>query len=306
MAADDARTRSWMFVCNDYIPEDDRHLQSVIEAYCSYGVYGHRTESIHGYIELKNAKTEKQILSLFTRCQVEPRSGTPTEARDSCIEGSTNIYTYGKFPKGQGKRTDLDMVRNNIKRGIRTKPSDTSQQGRRLLETLESEPEKERDWKPTVFWLYGKFPDQLMRRAIGMCEDPYTARYPLLWEGYNGQESVILDDFSAIWFSCEELMRLLGEFPYPVKTGRGKRQLLAKTIIIITYDDPTDLFPKTSVIPRRILLYRPDKIIWIGADQEVQEYPNTPIPDPLKDSRDPDKCETILLDTPPKRRPRYV
>lgn len=78
----------------------------------------------------------------------------------------------------------------------------------------------------------------------------------LWWDGYDGQETVLLDDYTG-WLPMAVLLRLLDRYPMTGQVKGGQTWLRMKTIIITSnfgyqewYKDPTTRF--LDALQRRI------------------------------------------------------
>ena len=84
-------------------------------------------------------------------------------------------------------------------------------------------------------------------RAFKMAGNDYYLYNPGImgkwWEGYDGQETVIIDDVRPEHFrSATEILTLLHEFPTRVEQKGGSRQLKAKKIIITSVLSPEEFW----------------------------------------------------------------
>ena len=112
-------------------------------------------------------------------------------------------------------------------------------QGLRFAEGLKKYYETKRNWKPTVIWYYGKPGTGKTHKAMDIChqqtdedniyEQLNTGQW---WEGYDGQEYVVIDDMRGDFMKFNEFIKLIDRYPYRVQTKGSTRQFLAKVIII--------------------------------------------------------------------------
>jgi len=90
------------------------------------------------------------------------------------------------------------------------------------------------------------------------CIDEYPGAYwksrDSWWDGYEAQETVILDEFYG-WLPYDTLLRLCDRYPMSVEVKGGKTQFLAKTIVITTNKVPSKWYgPKVyfEALQRRV------------------------------------------------------
>ena len=177
---------------------------------------------------------------------------------DNCkyCSKDNNVREWGIRPK-QGFRTDLEAVKDSIMNHEITvddicveQPNVYHQYGR-TLEKLEDIAlrKKYRTWMTEGVWLYGKTGTGKSHEAFKDF-DPDT-HYVLpndngWWDGYKGQEIVIINEFrGGILFS--ELLDLVDKFPKSVKRrGREPVPFLAKKVIITSSLHPEEVYSNIS------------------------------------------------------------
>lgn len=232
------------------------------------------TGNIHhqGYVEfIKNVslgKTDRSFLKkLHKTIHWEKRKGTCEQAIKYC-EKDGDFHEVGDRPnKEQGHRTDLDDVKQMVKEG---KPMSeiaelcTSYQGLRMAEKLKEYITVKRNWVPEVFWYYGPTGCGKSKRAFEEAgENAWISGKDLRWwQGYDGHENVIFDDFRGDFCKFHELLRILDRYPYTVEVKGGSRQLVAKKIWITCPLHPTDVYKNQEDIEQ--LLRRITKIEFLG------------------------------------------
>jgi len=103
-------------------------------------------------------------------------------------------------------------------------------QNRMSLSAYIAEKSGARDWKTTVVVLWGD-------TGIGKsrwCKDNYPNAYwkpkSKWWDGYKGQDVVIVDDFYG-WLPIDDLLRLCDRYPKLEERKGSVCQFLAKTLI---------------------------------------------------------------------------
>ena len=235
------RSRDWCFTLNNYTDDEVSKINEM-EIICAYLVYGKEvgekgTPHLQGYIYFSNAKTFSKMKKLFPeRTHLEKTSGTPKQASDYCKKDGEFIE-YGNLPDKQGKRTDLDDVKEILKET--GKMSDVvsiakSNQSVRMAQEILKYHEKKRNWKPEVLWFYGPTGTGKSKTAYEILgEDCYTTMDTgKWWEGYDAHENVHIEDMRKDFLKFHQLLKLLDRYAYRVECKGGSRQFLAKKIII--------------------------------------------------------------------------
>ena len=62
------------------------------------------------------------------------------------------------------------------------------------------------------------------------------------WDGYCGQETVIVDEMYGHRFSFSELLQLLDRYPFQVETKGGVRQFTSRRIVFTSNQHPEDWY----------------------------------------------------------------
>ena len=194
------------------------------------------TEHLQGYVYWEGAKTMKQLTKKFPGVHWIVAKGSAEQNKEYCTKTDSEAVIWGEPPR-QGKRKDLDVVRELVAegRGLGEIVMECrSFQSFKLAETMMKYNEKKRDWKPKVEWYYGKTGCGKTRSALEAFEDRYwiSGKNLKWWEGYDAEPCVLIDDFRKDFCTFHELLRILDRYEYRIECKGGSRQLLAKHIII--------------------------------------------------------------------------
>jgi len=76
------------------------------------------------------------------------------------------------------------------------------------------------------------------------------------WDGYTGQETVIIDDFTPKSYRLSYMLNLLDRYAMTIDTKGGSTQMLAKNIIITSNYNPEDLYTKEDCKEHKNALLR--------------------------------------------------
>lgn len=213
-------------------------------------------------VRLSAAKKELGL----TKAHLEKRRGTREQARDYCMKEDSRLdgpYEEGTWSSGgQGKRNDVERVADMVKQGASEKDiaeehPTTYMRMYRGIRELKNVLTEKRTWKPNVEVYWG--PTGTGKSLIAA--ECYPNAFRMTdekgwWDGYDGHEDVIIDDFRPGWWSLTNMLNLLdrGEMRVPIKCG--SKQFVAKNIIITSNIDPrlwyTNEKQATAAIMRRI------------------------------------------------------
>lgn len=256
-----SRSRSWIW---DHFG-DQKELEQLMGKnkwmttgviYCVVGLEKGKTDNWHlqGYTEWKSGKTKRQmyeyVLGKNTTIQfwIDKRRGKPAKASTYCKKGQRFIEV-GTLPVGQGKRTDLDNVRTALEDGanLREIVQENRIQSYTFAKIWMTWFEKQRDFTPEVYWLWGPSGTGKTYRAkqLAIKEDAYWLVIPetgskVWWDGYDKHTCIIIDDYRPWAMSMRNLITIIGDAPCRAEIKGGFRQLLAHKIIITTNKSPED------------------------------------------------------------------
>lgn len=201
-----------------------------------------KRKHLQGYIEFTKEHTFNKLQKNLKNIHFEGRLGTQEEAIKYCKKEG-DYQEYGT-PKQQGKRTDLKIIIDDIQSGktntdsiIINEPMLFHQYGR----TLEKAEDialrtRYRNWTTQGILYWGKTGTGKTYRAF---QDFSPSTHYVLnlndngwWDGYKGQETVIINEFRG-QITYSELLDLVDKYPKTVKRrGREPVPFLAKTLIL--------------------------------------------------------------------------
>lgn len=198
-------------------------------------------------------------------CHVEPTYGN-WEENEAYISKDGNWACYGDKPK-QGARGDLDETKKLLLAGEITvdqiceeNPMMYHQYGRTLskLETIALR-KKWRKWMTKGIWYTGD-------TGVGKSHKAFEGYNPEThfvkdlstkwWDGYKGQETVILNEFSGQLKWCR-LMDLVDKWPCMVCIRNQESvPFLAKTVIVTSINHPDDIYTYKMQIPKHVAEFK--------------------------------------------------
>jgi len=219
-------------------------IQKVAEE-TTYFVYGKEvgesgTPHLQMYLEFKSSRSFNAVTKLLKGCHVEPRKGSSVQASEYCKK-EKDFEEFGTIKQKPGTRNDLTEIKDRIMTeqacmmDLIQDETIRNYQGLRTAEKLLTYVERERDWKPEIFWYYGKSGVGKSRLAEEQCKGKRTYRANSngkFWDGYDGHSHVIIDDIRPEWKSWADLLHLLDRYAYKVEVKGGMRSFLATHIYI--------------------------------------------------------------------------
>lgn len=257
-----SRNRNWCFTINNYTADE---IEACKQLKYTYIIIGDEkgengTPHLQGYVEFADAHSMSAIKKTLSRAHLEISKGNAEHNKAYCSKEKT-LFEDGK-PKRQGKRNDIQRVRDDLSDGANMRSivsTATSLQSIRIAEIYLTYNEPKRNWKPIVKWYWGPTGTGKTFTAYKELEDVYTAGDTAKWwQGYDGHENVIIDDFRSSFIRFNELLKLLDAYPYLVEVKGGSRQFLARNIIITSPFPPTEVYNTSEEVEQ--LIRRIDEI----------------------------------------------
>lgn len=271
-----SRVRRWCFTLNNYTEAEltifEYAKDNMEEYFLRRLIVGKEvgekgTPHLQGYLGFTKPMTVKAVNKLFgNRLHLSVTKGTEEQNDEYCSKECIwiDVGTNAK----PGARTDIAAVKQCLQeggniRGMFEKEQITSFQGLRMAEHMMKYFEGERHWAVDVFVFVGEPGSGKSRMAYEENPEAYTkpGSTGKWWEGYDGHETVIMDDFRDSDMPLTEFLRIIDRHPHRVECKGGSRQLLAKKIIITTVIHPDKWYGHAKGEPKAQISRR-IKEIW--------------------------------------------
>lgn len=291
-----SKSRAFTFTVNNYTDSDIKALKLWD---CRYMIFQEEkgkngTPHLQGYFYHENKRTFsgtlKKLSLLVPHLHLEIAFSTPTKNKAYCSKISdrisgTEVYEAGEFPQ-QGLRTDLIDICEKLRMHTITMkeiavehPVLWIQYGKRLTQYahLFDEP---RDWKTEVIVYWGPSGTgkswRVQREArIGAYHMLITTKDRLpFFDGYHGQEDVIIDEYRGeIPFPI--FLQMLDRYPLTVQIKGSSATFLAKRIFITSNLPPHRWYPfEEDVKPllRRLTKVEHMETPYIPLGEDIRRY----------------------------------
>lgn len=264
------RHRAWCWTLNNYNADEEAAIKAALQK-ANYAVCGHEvgdsgTPHLQGYFQWPTLISFKQVKEkLGERAHVEPAKGSPVQNKGYCTKGGS-YWEIGEC-KRQGERTDLEDIRKKVKEGqtFTTLIEDGySLQALKYAEKIMPYIQPPQREKPTVYWFHGPSGAGKTRTAMEMANGRSYWVSPagkLQWfDGYDGQDVVILDDYRASDSAYHDMLRLLDRYPCRVPIKGSYREWKPKVIIITSRYKPELTFNLSEKDDIAQILRRIDRV----------------------------------------------
>jgi len=230
------------------------------------------THKIHlqGYCQFNTTMRLAAVKKISATAHWEVRHGTHEQAVAYCKKEESRLngpWEVGQATGGQGKRNDLEAIHNLV---LAKKTN---------LEILEEVGAGASRFAKNITWL--RFTDQEAdsdRQLVGMKvltlygatgmgktyaavnvlaggKDYYMAECPshkdskLWFDGYEGQKTLILDDFSGDFCAFRFLLRLLDKYKLKVEVKGGHAWAVWTTVVITSNIHPSGWYSSVDLAP---------------------------------------------------------
>jgi len=231
--------KNWCFTLNNPNEEDVAAFNAAITEHSAFAVYQHEvgesgTRHLQGFLHFGNKVRLEWIRARFSpRAHYECARGTVAQNVAYCTKEDTRAadsvpFTFGEQPAGAGARTDLEDVAAEIvvkRRRLTDVAADFPVDFIKYhggLTALSARLAQPRRWKSVVYWLYGSTGCGKSRAADRLAPTAYWKmggnRW---WDGYEGHEDVIIDDYRRDLCPFHELLRLFDRYPMRVEYKGG-------------------------------------------------------------------------------------
>lgn len=252
------RNRSWCWTLNNPVeePEEICYAYHQGDLGIKYLIFqreqgDQHTEHFQGYVEFITLKSLAQVRGWLPLAHWEIRRGSRLQARDYCRKEESRIegpWEVGTFMQ-QGERTDLVQFIADVREGLQTSELIDRHPGvmcryPRFVGTIRTAQVRQRRLDLRVELHYGD-------TGLGKTRSAYD-RYPELYaipitngqmwfDGYDGQEVVLMDDFAGAASKMElvKFLRLIDIYPVLVPV-KGSHVYFEPMTIIVT----TNLHPR--------------------------------------------------------------
>lgn len=230
------------------------------------------TNRLHfqGYLELKMPTKASTVQNYFPygRFHIAVCNGTAEENIAYCTKESTRVrgpWSRGESAGGQGRRTDLEAVAQRVKEGASLKEVATSDpaiyirnfKGLEKLHALFNKPPER--GQPEIFYYWGSpgcGKSRYVRHKLAGEKVYFANDHKDGWfDGYDGEETVVFDDFQG-QFPLQMMLKILDYGPLRLWVKGASVQLYATIFYFTSNHPPRALVSRSSWATR---LARPSR-----------------------------------------------
>lgn len=256
------RRRNFCWTLNNYTPEDMRALETIKCRAIGYGEEVSKTGTPHlqGWIAFTNGKTlMSAIKALPDACHVECMLGDCQHSVVYCSKLQCVYHTRGQVPQSRRKASQTNGKKGGEAEKRRWKDAFEAAQDGRLDEVpcdirmryygtikrirADHLPTPDEVSELTNVWIYGPSGTGKSRHVRDTYPDLYTKLNNKWWDGYAGQETVLIDDFDKYDIALTgSLKRWCDHYPFPAELKGSVRSIRPKRIVITSNYHPRDIW----------------------------------------------------------------
>ncbi len=216
----------------------------------------------------------KRILGVDS-AHVEPRRGTHLEAKEYCSkcesrEPGSLVVELGREPVGGGHRSDLTELAADIRAGrteldlFERHPLGYLRYAR-SIERARGLYSRGRSAAAVVTVLWGDTGTGKTRAAFDRFPDAYwlppANGGTIWWPGYDGESTVIVDEFGAGGWPLTYWLTVCDRYPLRVQTKGSHLKLAATRFVFTSNLSPMDWYPNAGQRHREALIRRLTNVV---------------------------------------------
>lgn len=242
--------RHWCFTLNNYTQDDLDQLGSVN---CRYVTYGRevapdtQTPHLQGFISFKDCKTLSAVKKYLPRAHLEAKSPDSTfdQAIGYCHKTDASPYERGDRPQdavsqGVNERKRWDDARQAALDGrFSDIPSDMYVRYQSSFKRMRKEdtavPDDLEEAPTYGIWIYGPPRTGKSHMARSSYAPVYLKDINKWWDGYDGQDNVLIDEFSPnhAQFLTDYMKKWVDRWTFSAEM-KGSRTVIRPKKIIVT------------------------------------------------------------------------
>jgi len=210
-------------------------------------------EHLQGFLQLKKRTRLGGLKKLFgKKVHFEARRGSAKEAKAYCSKEESRLegpWECGEMTS-QGKRVGLELLMEMAAEGkseLEIAEADPATWGRnyRSINRFKRLKQGKRMWEMDNSCFWGEAGSGKTRKVYEDEPDVYAKPAGKWFDGYDGQEAVLIDDFTGD-MDLSLFLQVLDRYPMIVETKGGTAQFLAKRIYVTSNLSPEEWYPKAT------------------------------------------------------------
>jgi len=253
-----SRARNFMFTLNNYT---DEHIEKLAQLPCRAMGYGKEigengTPHLQGWVCFENARVFNAVRKKFLGAHLEIMRSRLETNRKYCMKDG-DYFERGDIPVTQEAKGQMEKDRwERIKTLAQEGKVEEIEGGVycRLFKTLkaiaaEHAPKLVANDKLDNLWYYGASGTGKSKLARQDNPGAYIKLNNKWWDGYNGEDVVIIDDFDKYDIGLSgHLKRWSDHYPFPAEYKGGVKLIRPKRIIVTSNYTPEEIWDDEATL----------------------------------------------------------
>ncbi len=247
-------SKHWCFTINNPVSTD--HMDTSL---CTYAVIGNETGSdgtphLQGYCCMKARRRLSAMKKLMPRAHLEIMKGTSLQASDYCKKDG-EFKEFGILPQtgSQVTKSRWDFAYECSKHGdLESIPKDMLIRYYHAFKRIRQDNPPKLSSLPSTcgIWYYGPTGVGKSKLAREKYPDFYDKPLNKWWDGYRGQENVIIDDLSPDLgqYLGTRMKRWTDHYPFPAEQKGTTVQIRPKQIIVTSQYRIEEVWPSDILL----------------------------------------------------------
>lgn len=247
-------TRAFCYTLNNYTPEEYANCQAID---CRYHVIGKevgesQTPHLQGYIYFNNPIRATALKKKIPRAHIEIAKGNPKQASDYCKKSDKEPWERGEVPEskgaagGQANKRRYEEAYEAAKRNkLDDIPADLLVRHYGAFKAIAKDNMEELPCVDTLDheWYTGPSGTGKSRKAYEDHPGAYRKMCNKWWDGYKGEEVVIIDDLDKKHDVMAHHLKIWADhYPFIAESKGGAKMIRPKKIIITSNYTPEDIW----------------------------------------------------------------
>lgn len=242
--SNNSTSRRWCFTWNNYEKHINQPSNLTMPDKGKFMIWQHErapltgTLHIQGYIELSSPVRYTHLTKIWPGVHVESAKGDANKNIEYCSKSESKIAGPWKLGEvtTQGQRSDLseiaDMLKSNsVSEVAKTFPENFIKY-HNGIQKLKSFYNEKRNWKTIAEYHWGPTGTGKSKQAYERFPNAYYKPADnKWWDGYEGEETVIIDDWRGI-IDTAYLLNLLDRYPMKIEMKGASTEFVSRRIII--------------------------------------------------------------------------
>jgi hypothetical protein len=291
-----AKARAWVFTFNNYTDADESTIQGIDSTYLVYGrevAPTTGTPHLQGYIYFKNARSRKSLVKKGFSCFIAPAKGTSL-ANLKYASKDKNVFESGTRPATPTEKGNLEKDRwkaiwESAKSGSLEdiEPSVRVQNYRTLKQISVDHAVKPPDLDgPCGYWIWGKPGTGKTHLARKQYPTAYIKQRNKWFDGYDGEETVILDDMDPYAKALGGLIKdWTSSWAFRAETKGSTAYIRPKRFIITSQYTPEQIWEDTETVAAirdRCIFVHKSGESWRKKKKRTNDFAHSEPPPPSK------------------------